>query len=194
MRSPSTLGGLIGPDGHSLRHPPPQSRRGRIGRFPPDREQRRSRNQLHLDGSVSPLRHVHLPGESGQPHRNQLVVRLRQSHHSGTARPDHISPTNVIAALPEGSGLVMSRDAPGEDADCTTGYVILRAVDQRDLTALAGGRLQAERKGGIHLELDRPVHPPETAGGTTARAVALGSAVQNDLAQICGPRQTGGKS
>ena len=112
--------------------------------------------------------------------------------------PVSISPTNLIAALPEGSGWVMSWDAPAEDADCVTEYVILRAVGQRDLTALAGGHLQAERKGGIHLELDRLAHAIGTADATTAPAVALHvaleSAVQNDLAQICSPRQTGGKS
>ena len=101
--------------------------------------------------------------------------------------PASISPTNLITALPEGSGLVMRWDASAEEADCVTGYEILRTVGQRDLTALAGGHLQAERKVGIHFELDRPVHTPRTADGTAAPAVApsvaLGSAMHCGLAQ-----------
>ena len=100
--------------------------------------------------------------------------------------PTHISPTNVIAALPEGSGLVMSRDASAEDADCVTGHEVLRAVEPGELTTLAGEPLNVE--GGIHLILDRPVHAPETADGATAHAA------HGDLSRICSPRSTGGKS
>ena len=102
--------------------------------------------------------------------------------------PTHISPTNVNAALPEGSGVVMSRDASAEDADCVTGHEVLRAVEPGDLTTLAGEHLNTDREGGIHLVIDRPVHAPETAGG------ALAPAVHGDLSRICNPRLTGGKS
>ena len=152
----------------------------------------------YTDGSISP--------SSTYIYRVKAVSPTGVSQWSGFVKattpappdPTHTPLTNVIAALPEGSGLVMSWDAPAEDADCVTGHEILRTVSQRDLTALAGGHLQAERKEGVHLELDRPAHAIGTADATTAPAaalhVALESAVQNDLAQICSPRQTGGKS
>ena len=60
--------------------------------------------------------------------------------------PASISPTNLMAALPEGSGWVMSWDAPAEDADCVTGYEIPRAVGPGDLTTLAGEHLHAESR------------------------------------------------
>ena len=48
------------------------------------------------------------------------------------------------------------------------------------------------------MALDRAVHAPETAGGTTAPAVAapvaLGSAVHGDLAQTITLWQAGGES
>ncbi len=106
--------------------------------------------------------------------------------------------TNLIAALPEGSGLVMSWDAPAEDADCVTGYEIPRAVGPGDLTTLAGEHLHAGRAGGIHMALDRAVHAPGTADRATAPAVALhvalAHAAHGDLTQICTPWLAGGKS
>ena len=81
------LDGLDRPDGHSLRHPAPQPRHRRIAGLPRHREQRRSRDQLHRQFGIG-VDHLHLPGEGGQPHRHQPVVRLRQSRDPGSAGVD----------------------------------------------------------------------------------------------------------
>ena len=60
------------------------------------------------------------------------------------------------------------------------------------VTVLTGacGRLN-RCKGGIHMALDRPVHAPKAADGTTPPAVALhvapGTAVHDGLAQMFTP-------
>ena len=50
--------------------------------------------------------------------------------------PDDLAPTGLSAALAEGGGVVLSWDAPVEDADSVTGYEILRAVGGAGFTTL----------------------------------------------------------
>ena len=47
------------------------------------------------------------------------------------------APTDLTAALGEGSGVALSWTAPAEDADSVTGYEVLRAVGEGDLATLA---------------------------------------------------------
>ena len=74
-------------------------------------------------------------------------------------------------------------------------------IDEESVTCL---RLSArcvkenqKTRDGIHMALGRPVYASETADGTTARTVALGSAVHGELAQMYPhfwPGLAGGKS
>ncbi len=51
--------------------------------------------------------------------------------------PDDQAPTNLAAALADGSGVALIWTAPAEDADSVTGYEVLRAVGEGDLATLA---------------------------------------------------------
>ena len=59
---------------------------GRVAGLPRNREQRRCRDQLHRQLGIG-VEHLHLPGEVGQPHRRQPVVRLRQRSTRRQRRP-----------------------------------------------------------------------------------------------------------
>ena len=47
-----------------------------------------------------------------------------------------LAPTNLTAAFAEGGGVALSWTAPGEDADCVTGYEITRAVGEGEMATL----------------------------------------------------------
>ena len=50
--------------------------------------------------------------------------------------PDDQAPTNLTAALAEGSGVALSWTAPAEDTGSVTGYEVLRAVGEGDMATL----------------------------------------------------------
>ncbi len=50
---------------------------------------------------------------------------------------DDQAPTGLSAALAEGGGVALTWTAPSEDADSVTGYEVLRAVGEGDMTTLA---------------------------------------------------------
>ena len=49
---------------------------------------------------------------------------------------DDLAPTGLTAALADGGGVALTWTAPAEDADSVTGYEILRAVGEGEITAL----------------------------------------------------------
>ena len=103
--------------------------------------------------------------------------------------PASISPTNLIAALPEGSGLVMSWDTSAEEADCVAGYEILRTVGQRDLTALAGRASTSREKSRYSLGT-RQTGPYTSDGGRnggTCRRSLRRAGVRHALRPRTGP-------
>ena len=51
--------------------------------------------------------------------------------------PADLAPSNLTAALAEGGGVTLSWTAPSEDADSVTGYEVLRAVGEGEMSTLA---------------------------------------------------------
>ena len=51
--------------------------------------------------------------------------------------PADLAPTNLSAALVDGGGVSLTWDPPAEDVDSITGYAILRAVGEAELSVLA---------------------------------------------------------
>ena len=50
--------------------------------------------------------------------------------------PADLAPTNLTASLVDGGGVSLTWDAPAEETDSITGYAILRAVGEAELTVL----------------------------------------------------------
>ena len=84
------------------------------------------------------------------------MVGLRQSRHPGSAGPDayvptptsaptpepestpvDLAPSNLTAALAEGGGVTLTWSPPAENSESVTGYEVLRAAGEREMSTLA---------------------------------------------------------
>ena len=67
----------------------------------------------------------------------RLCAGPRRRHRSPESTPDDQAPTNLAAALADGSGVALSWTAPAEAADSVTGYEVLRGVGEGEIATLA---------------------------------------------------------